>query len=179
MLKLKYLLPAAFLLLCSPALAHPNTENAAQYVTRSLTITGAVEHPLTLTVADLAQRPDLQVRTIPLDTISGEPLRSLENLRGVRLRDLLDEAVIHIEDHNDIKKMVVIAGASDGYKVVFSCEELFNTPNGDDVYVYFETAGQPLPDEEGRIALISGHDLHTGPRHVKWLNAISVVKVAD
>ena len=37
----------------------------------------------------------------------------------------------------------------------------------------------PLADDEGRIALISGKDIRTGPRHVKWLQSIEVRKIVD
>ncbi|MBK7252189.1 MAG: hypothetical protein IPI06_15355 [Gammaproteobacteria bacterium] len=75
--------------------------------------------------------------------------------------------------------MVVVATASDGYKAVFSWSELFNSPVGEGVLVFFEKDGMPLADDEGRIALISAKDLRTGPRHVKWLQGIEVRKIAD
>ena len=77
------------------------------------------------------------------------------------------------------KKMAIIAGASDGYKVVFSWNEIFNSPIGDGVIVFFEKDGFPLADDEGRIALVSTKDLRTGPRHVKWLQSIEVRKIVD
>ena len=95
------------------------------------------------------------------------------------LRDILEKAVIKAPAHNDVKKMAVVATASDGYKVVFSWSELFNSPLGDGVIVFFEKDGQPLADDEGRIALISGKDIRTGPRHVKWLQSIEVRKIVD
>jgi hypothetical protein len=38
--------------------------------------------------------------------------------------------------------------------------------------------GAPLPDDEGRIALVSLKDTRPGPRHVKWLQAVEVIRVA-
>jgi len=73
----------------------------------------------------------------------------------------------------------VIASATDGYKVVFSWSEIFNSPVGEGVIVFFEKDGKPLADDEGRIALISSRDLRTGPRHVKWLSGIEVRKIVD
>jgi len=35
--------------------------------------------------------------------------------------------------------------------------------------VVFERDGQPLADREGRIALVSGRDLRTGLRSLRWM----------
>jgi len=56
---------------------------------------------------------------------------------------------------------------------VFSWAELFVSPIGDSVVVVYERDGAPLPDNEGRIALIAATD--RGPaRHVKWLRSLIV-----
>lgn len=153
------------------AAAHPTDGDTAKYVTTRLAVTGTVEHALNLSVADLRQ--------LPLVRQGGAKAGQLENLKGVRLRELLEQAVVVSRDHNDVKKMVVIATASDGYKVVFSWSELFNSPVGEGVLVYFEKDGQPLGDDEGRIAMVSSKDIRSGPRHVKWLQSIEVKKIAE
>jgi hypothetical protein len=73
-----------------------------------------------------------------------------------------------------VSEQVIIAGAVDGYQVVFSWPELFNTEVGSGVLVVFERDGQPFADREGRVALVSARDLHTGPRSVKWLARLDV-----
>ncbi|MGD9599904.1 MAG: molybdopterin-dependent oxidoreductase [Steroidobacteraceae bacterium] len=150
-----------------------------EFVTTRISVTGAVEHPLDLTVADLARLPSHRIHEVPLICQSGAGRDKLENIRGVRLRDLLESAVVVASGHNDVKKMAIIATASDGYKVVFSWSELFNSPVGDGVVVFFERNGMPLPDDEGRIALVSTADIRTGPRHVKWLRNVEVRKIVD
>lgn len=151
----------------------------SKYVTTSISIFGAVEHSLNLTVDDLRQFPPQQVGEVPLVCQSGANVGKLENFKGVRLRDILEKAVVKAPAHNDVKKMVIIASASDGYKVVFSWSEVFNSPNGDGVIAFFEKDGLPLGDDEGRIALVSAKDTRTGPRHVKWLQAIEVRKIVE
>lgn len=155
------------------------TDNTAAYVTNQLTITGAVENKLTLTVEDLKKFPIHAAGDIQLICQSGADKGKLENIKGVSLRDILEKAVVVAPDHNDVKKMAVIAAASDGYKVVFSWSEIFNSPNGEGVFVFFEKDGKPLGDDEGRIAMISTKDTKTGPRHVKWLENIEVRKIAE
>lgn len=162
-----------------PALAGGKVADPSPFVTTTLTVSGAVAHVLKLNVADLRQFPPQQVGTVPLVCQTGANVGKLENFTGVRLRDILEKAEIQAPEHNDVKKMAIIAGASDGYKVVFSWSEVFNSPIGDGVMVFFEKDGQPLADDEGRIALISSQDTRTGPRHVKWLNTIEVRKIVE
>lgn len=149
------------------------------FVTESITITGSVKQTLTLQVDDLRKFPAHQVGEVPLVCQSGADKGKLKNFKGVLLRDILNKAAIDAPAHNDVKKIAVIASASDGYKAVFSWNELFNSPIGDGVMVFFEKNGLPLTSEEGRIAMVSSKDNRTGPRHVKWLRGIEVKKIAD
>lgn len=158
--------------------AHPDADPSTR-VTTSISVTGAVEHALTLGVEDLRAFPTQKVSEVPLVCQTGANLGKLENFKGVRLRDIIEKAKVVAPGHNDVKRMVVIAGASDGYRVVFSWSEIFNSPVGEGVYVFFEKDGMPLGDGEGRIAMVSTKDLRTGPRHVKWLERIEVRKILD
>lgn len=166
-------------LCCGSAIAAEKAGETSAYVSEQVIVTGAVEQPLRLTVADLRQFPPQQVGETPLICQSGASVGKLERLKGVLLRDVLEKAVLQSKAHNDVKKMAVIATASDGYTVVFSWGELFNSPLGEGVIVFFEKDGQPLGDDEGRIALVSAKDTRTGPRHVKWLKSLDVRKLSD
>ncbi|MCG3171153.1 MAG: hypothetical protein CALGDGBN_02740 [Pseudomonadales bacterium] len=175
----RHLLATIVLLAAGFAWASEPPTDPARFVTTRFTVDGAVENRLDLGVEDLAQFPPQQIGELPLVCQSGANLGTLEQLKGVLLRDILEKAVVKAPEHNDVKKMVVVAAASDGYRVVFSWSELFNSPLGEGVIVFFEKDGRPLADDEGRIALVSGKDLRTGPRHVKWLQSIEVRKIAD
>jgi len=166
------------LLLClacaAPAYAHPGA--ARDMPARSLTISGGVATPLSIDADALGKRPAAQVAKLQLPgKEGGKP----SELAGIRLRDLLDEAKIVTADHNTVKKLAIVATATDGYKVVFSWSELFNSPVGDGVLVLFARDGKPLGSEEGPLALISGKDLRMGPRHVKWLQSVEVRQIVD
>lgn len=170
---------AAALVFCQQAFAHENATDLSKYVTESVTVSGAVEHKLVLRVDDLRKFPPQQVGEVPLICQTGANVGKLENFKGVLLRDILEKAIVISHDHNDVKKTIIIASASDDYKVVFSWSELFNSPVGEGVMVFFEKEGKPLADDEGRIAMISTKDIRTGPRHVKWLQSIQVKNIAD
>ena len=169
---------ATMLVFISPVLAAEKKDNAS-FVTEKLTVSGLVEHPLTLNVADLRQFPLQRIGEEGVVSREGKTEHTLKNVSGVRLRDILAKAKIVSHDHNDVKKIAIIVSASDGYKAVFSWNELFNSSLGDGVLVFFEENGKPLDDSEGRLALLSAKDTKTGPRYVKWLQGISVVKITE
>ena len=172
-MKLSIRLVAVILTTClaGTALADKKTGDTAQYVTTSIHVHGAVEKSLTLNVDDMRKFSADQTGEFPIICQSGAKVGTMENHKGVLLKDILNKAVIKTVAHNDVKKMMVIASASDGYKVVFSWS--------DGVLVMFEKDGNPIGDEEGRLALISTKDIRTGSRHVKWLNDIEVRKVVE
>ena len=176
-------LRALFVLTCmvlaNTAYADKKVDDASKYVTTQLRISGAVENPLQLSVDDLRKFPPQKINEIPMVCQSGANLGNKENLKGVLLKDILEKAAVVSKEHNDVKKMVLIATASDGYKVVFSWTEVFNSSIGDGVIVFFEKDGLPLTDDEGRIAMISTKDTRTGPRHVKWLQSVEVRKIVE
>ncbi len=150
-----------------------------KFVTTSIAVSGAVLHKLTLSVDDLKKFPPQQIGETPVVCQSGATISKMDSAKGILLRDILGKAGIVTHAPNDVKKMVIIATASDGYKVVFSWTEVFNSPIGDGVIVFYERNGMPLTDDEGRIAMISTKDIRTGPRHVNWLTEIEVRKIVD
>ncbi len=149
------------------------TSSAFAADTPALTVSGKVEHVLKLDTIAVRGYPADQVVTLTL------PGDKPSVVRGVRLKAFLDNAKLVVTDHNTAKKTVVIATARDGYAVVFSWSELYNSPAGADVLVLFERDDKALPAAEGPLALISGRDIRTGPRHVKWLERIEVKQIVD
>ena len=142
--------------------------------TSTLSVSGNVAQPLTLSVDDLRRYPAHAVEYSPRNatspTVSADPPR---HYTGCLLRDVLSAAKPTEAKARDLRKSYVVASASDGYEVVFSWAELYVSPIGDDVYIVYERDGAPLADDEGRIALVTRGD--RGPaRHVKWLRALAL-----
>jgi DMSO/TMAO reductase YedYZ molybdopterin-dependent catalytic subunit len=179
-MRLPTLLLAA-LLLAPPTLlvAHADTPVAAADVKPSfeLRISGAVKAPAKFDVAALKK---LTARNSgPMDVVcaSGATVGKVNNFRGARLTDVLDAVGLQLDGHKDGRRMVVVARATDGYLVTFSWNELYNTDIGKDVLIAWEKDGKPLEPKEGQLLLISGKDIKTGPRHVRNLSAIEVLRM--
>ena len=168
---------SASLLAAAPAWADPPP--ARDNMSHSLAVTGMVETPLTLTVADLRKLPPAHGGALAVTRHNGDKAETITSYKGVRLRDILDQAVLDAPGHNNVKKIAIIATATDGYAVVFSWGELYNAPAGEGVVVYYEKNGKVLDDNDGEIAMISAKDIRTGPRHVKWLKGIEVRKLVE
>ena len=142
--------------------------------TTTLTVSGNVAQPLTLSIDDLKRYPahrfEYSLRGGMPGAAASEPAR---HYTGCLLRDVLNAAKPTEGRPRDLRKSYVLASASDGYEVVFSWAELFVSPTGDAVFVVYERDGAPLADDEGRIALVAVSDLRPA-RHVKWLRALSL-----
>lgn len=142
----------------------------------SVTITGELEAPIKINQDWLVAHRDLQRVTVKRSVTlpSGEAKR--EEFTGFLLKDILEVAKPRFKDRHDWKKMVVVATAFDHYSVVFSYSELANTSVGDQVIIYFEKDGAPIDLDSDGFGLISASDTRTGPRHVKVLTEITLIK---
>lgn len=165
----------ATLLWFAPAIgtAHPADGSPSL----SVRVIGAVKSPAEFDVGALK---DLATRdTGPVDVVcaSGATVGKVQNFRGVRLTDVIDRVGIATEGHKDARRMVIVARATDGYLVTFSWNELYNTSIGKDVLIAWEKDGKPLDEHDGQLLLISGQDIKTGPRHVRWLSEIEIVRM--
>jgi hypothetical protein len=146
---------------------------AADSVSEQVVVSGPVKTPLTLRVDDLKAFPAADIQSASVTRrVDKEEVAS--TVRGVKLAAVLDRAGFVGSDQNEWKHTVVLATATDGYQVVFSWPELFNTDVGAGALLVFERDGQPLADREGRIALVSAKDTRLGPRSVRSLARLEV-----
>jgi DMSO/TMAO reductase YedYZ molybdopterin-dependent catalytic subunit len=154
-------------------------EGDSSRVTTTLAVRGNVSKPMTLSVADLGKFSVLRIDDTRVVRAQGGAVEAARHFAGCLLRDVLNAAKLTESDRHDLRRTIIVATASDGYKAVFSWAELFNSVIGDGVLVVYERDGVPLGNDEGRIALLSLKDTRPGPRHVKWLATIDVVRVPD
>lgn len=145
-------------------------------VSTSITISGLVDKPVTLTLDSLRRMPAQTGGPVRIIGSSGQVRRTVQSFRGVLLRDLLNRAGIQMANPKEKGKYYVVARATDGYTALFAHNELFNNPTGNGVFVLYEENGKPIADD-GAFVLIVTSDTVTGARHVKWLSRIEVRKV--
>ncbi len=136
----------------------------------AVTVKGAVEQPLALTLEDLR---GFTVRDYEETWPEGHgPPHAPSKVSGVLLKDVLERAKLVEKRPRDLRKTVVIADARDGYRAIFTWVELYLSALGDGVVLAIARDGKPLAESEGPVALVSLQDERRGPRHVKWLASI-------
>ncbi len=144
--------------------------------TDAFTISGAVEKEMTITLADIASLPSQAIPDVAITNHLGEPRGTAKGLRGVLIKDLLANVSFNAETPKVLSEYFLTFIASDGYTVVFSWNELFNSPTGNSVLVITEKEGKKLSEMNERILILTSSDFKTGRRHIKGLKSIVAVR---
>jgi len=140
-----------------------------------LRISGRVKNPVVIHAKELLGMASEEVNDLPIYCSSGAPKGRIAGCRGVLIENVIRMAEVIRTEDNDTKRMFILATAHDGYKVVFSWQEIFNTPIGGGVMILTERDGQSLCEKNGSLELISAEDYFTGARYVKGLKTIEVI----
>ena len=98
-------------------------------------------------------------------------------LRAVPLRKLIEATGPAFVQRTDFKRVAIVAESHEGYRALFSWNEVFNSVVGDGVVVAWDCPEVPLPDPAGPFALVSLYDRATGPRFVQRLASVDLHKL--
>ena len=143
----------------------------------SLLLEGDVVASVEFSLQAIDSMPSQKLPRFKLSTHSGELRRVIEGARGVLLKDVLATLELKAEKPRDFNRYYYILEATDGYKVVYSWNELYNTPVGDHVYLITRIGKSPATDLPERILCASLNDTVSGRRFVKCLKRIVLKKV--
>ncbi|MDQ1161477.1 hypothetical protein QE422_001845 [Chryseobacterium sp. SORGH_AS 447] len=143
----------------------------------SVEIKGAVNKPITFTYNDLKKYPVHEVKSIDILNHKMEFKKNLKNLRGVLLKDILSQVTFNTPTPKELSTLYLVCMADDGYKVVYSWNEIFNTEAGDHIMLVTDADGTSASGSKDGIVLITPGDRATGRRYVKNLSEIVVKKV--
>lgn len=165
---MKTLVINAFLLFSAPLFAQQIKS------TSSFTISGEVSAPTTISITDLKKWKEISIGDLIITNHLGEKKSEAKGLKGILLKDILQTVEIKSESPKVLSEYYFVFIASDGYKVVYSWNELFNTATGDFVYVVTEKNGKPISEMDDSILVVSTKDFKTGRRNVKGLASIEI-----
>ena len=107
----------------------------------------------------------------------GVTKNTLTQLKGVLVKDILSGIALQNENPKVLSEFYFIFVATDKYKVVFSWNEIFNSPTGDNFYIITGEGGKKLKEIDGRISMLCITDYKTGRRDLKNLDKIIVERV--
>lgn len=101
---------------------------------------------------------------------------TLKGIKGVLLKDVLKNIKFGEESPKVLSEYYLVCRATDGFKVVFSWNEVFNNPSGDAVFLMTEVNGSETITQPEGISVISAQDIATGRRYVKQLETIEIIR---
>jgi hypothetical protein len=151
-------------------LAQGKTEYKTTY---QFTITGDVKKESIITIDSLNSYPLKEIGDIKVTDHLGNFKHGDEKLKGVLLKDILSHTQLNAAPHLYSQFYFTCVGA-DGYKVVYSWNELFNTPVGDNVYILVEKNGIKANKLAESLQMASVLDIKTGRRYLHNLDKIIV-----
>ncbi len=158
------------LLILSSALLHAQDA-------KNLAITTSDNKTATLTFEKIAAFPEQSVDSLRIYNHAGAYRSTLKDIKGVLLKDILKDATFGAESPKVLSEYYIVCIATDGYKVVLSWNELFNTPVGDSVLVVTNIKAASAGEQKDQLALLSAKDRATGRRYVKELRTIKILRL--
>ncbi|MBX2967058.1 MAG: hypothetical protein KF845_13010 [Cyclobacteriaceae bacterium] len=145
--------------------------------TDNFVVTGEVKKELKFTLSDIEKHVSKNIGDVVITSHTGDPRGTARQLKGVLVKDILKNIELKEESPKLLSEFYFIFTAVDDYKVVYSWNEIFNSPTGDNLYVITTRDGKKLKDMEDRILILTPTDFKTGRRHIKGLSKIVVERV--
>ncbi|MFN8275709.1 MAG: molybdopterin-binding protein [Flavobacteriaceae bacterium] len=142
--------------------------------TEHFSISGQVKKTIQVSVQQLDSFPKTNLKDRIIYNHKGEAKDTLTHLRGVALKTVLEKVIYNYEKPRELNEFYFVFTASDGYKVVFSWNEIYNNPSGNGFYFVTEINHKSLKELPQRILLLAQDDEQTGRRYIKSLEKIEV-----
>lgn len=145
--------------------------------TDTLRIYGKIKKEKIFTLHQLDSLPKTIINDQIIYNHKGEIKDTIKNIQGVLLKTILNQTEYQYEKLKNLNEFYFVFIASDGYKVVFSWNEIYNTETGNNFYIITYMDGKKLMNMAQRILFISTADLKTGRRYIKGLERIEVKQI--
>lgn len=166
-MNMKALYSTLFVLLC--------LTGYAQHIKGLQIITPVTER--TVTFEDLNIFKSHSMDSLRIYNHAGHYRSTLHRINGVALKDILAGIPLGEESAKVLSEYYIVCIAEDGYKVVFSWNELFNSPVGNSVMVVTQLNGSTTSKQDNGIVLLSPEDYATGRRYVKQLKSFKISRI--
>jgi hypothetical protein len=163
-----------FLLSCFTAMAQDKFGPA----THQFSISGKIKNPSVITMDSLAKYSIVPIGGMAVTDHTGALKHKDADLKGILLKDILIHTEIDAAGPHFYSGFYFTCVGSDGYKVVYSWNELFNTEIGDHVYIIMEKNGVTAGKLPESIQMASMMDQKTGRRYLHNLDKIIISEAA-
>jgi len=144
---------------------------------KEIVVKGEVEKEKTITIDEILSMKSVEIGDLTITNHTGEKRHTARAMKGVLLKELLSDVVFKTDSPKYLSEFYFTLVATDGYKVVYSWNEIYNSPTGDNIYIVTEKEGKGIKDMSDGILSVCTTDFKTGRRHVKALSQIIVARV--
>jgi hypothetical protein len=145
--------------------------------TRQFTISGQIKKGSVITMDSLNSYPLKEIGEIKVTNHLGDFKHKDDKLKGVLLKDILIHSELVANSPKLFSRFYFACIGSDGYTIVYSWNELFNTEVGDNVYILLEKNGVKAAQMPESLQMASTLDFKTGRRFLHNLDKIIVSQV--
>lgn len=145
--------------------------------TNDFVVTGQIKKELKLTLTDIERYPTKTIEDVVITNHLGESRGTAKQLAGILVKDLLKDLELKEENPKRFSEFYLTFVAVDNYKVVYSWNEIFNSPTGDNLFLITSRDGKNIKDMEERILILTPTDFKTGRRHIRGLSKVLVERV--
>lgn len=142
--------------------------------TETITITGEIVKELNISLDQLIEMKNVKVNDLVITNHLGEKKGEARKMKGVLIKEVLKDLSLKEDNPKLFSEFYFTFIASDGYKAVYSWNELFNSPTGDHVYIIVSKDGISAKEMKERILVLNTTDFKTGRRYIKGLQQIVV-----
>ena len=141
--------------------------------TNEIVVEGKVKTKRVVRMEDLKKMKSVALENINTSCSPRTPETSI-NVIAVPLLDILDSIAFDVPGKGALNSFYFKFVASDGYTVVYSYNEIFNTDTGMHMYLVTEIDGKDIATLEKRMLLLTTNDIKSGRRNIKGLSRIVV-----
>ncbi len=146
-------------------------------ISDEITISGLVDKSLKFSTADLVNYEKQEIGDLVISNHLGVAKGTAKKMNGILVKRLFDDVKFKVDSPKYLSEFYLTFIATDGYKVVFSWNEIFNSATGDHVFLVTEKDGKSITEMDDRILVVTTSDFKTGRRHLKGLSEIIVSRV--
>ncbi len=139
----------------------------------TLLVTGKVKQEKAIPISSFQFYKSVELGDVNT-SCSSKQREEATGVKAVLVKDLLDSVEFDYESRKMLNQFYFKFEAVDGYTVVYSFNEIYNTETGNHLYVVTEMNGKPITENEKRILLLTTSDIKGGSRNMKWVKRIVV-----
>ncbi len=138
-------------------------------------IIGKVKKELLVTLTDLRSYRQTELKNVNT-SCSPKKEEKTELAKGVLIKDILDSVAFAYNSPKELNEFYFVFVASDGYRLVYSFNEIYNTETGKNLFIAVSMDGKDISEMGNRILVLTLSDIKSGKRNMKGLKEIIVCK---